>query len=107
MYARSAVVSTNRYKEYGDKRKGIYLGPEGLSIGSSFAIDADGVFQMSGIEHYYTTHIAFNSTGFILQFTNGSGKHYENTFKIDYSGEQIVNITNEDTGRSIGVSYDG
>ena len=58
MYARRAVISTNREKTFDLPAEGsniptdgIYIGPEGLSIGSLFAIDKTGSILRGGQDH--------------------------------------------------------
>ena len=114
MYARRAVISTNFYKTFDLPAEdshiptdGVYIGPEGLSIGSLFAIDKTGSILRGGQDHYYTTGIDFISTGFVLRFSNGKGtKNYSNTFDVvtDIDGK-ITQIKNRDSGNTIEVTY--
>ena len=114
MYARRAVISTNFYKTFDLPAEGshiptdgVYIGPEGLSIGSLFAIDKTGSILRGGQDHYYTTGINFISTGFVLRFSNGKGtKNYSNTFDVvtDIDGK-ITQIKNRDSGKTIEVTY--
>lgn len=109
MYARRAVISTNREKTFASTDEGIYVGPEGLSIGSKFAIDKDGAIMRGGQDHYYTTGINFTSSGFVLSFSNGSGnKTYKNTFSVSTDSDgKITKIYNKDADRAINITYGG
>ena len=116
MYARRAVISTNREKTFGLPAEGsniptdgIYIGPEGLSIGSLFAIDKTGTIMRGGKDHYYTTGIKFTSSGFVLSFSNGTGsKTYKNTFTVSSDSEgKITRIYDKDTEKAIDVTYAG
>ena len=42
MYARRAVLSTNREKTYENTRDGVYIGPEGISVGKFFQLNKEG-----------------------------------------------------------------
>ena len=42
MYARRAVLSTNREKTYENTRDGVYIGPEGISVGKFFQLNEEG-----------------------------------------------------------------
>ena len=42
MYARKSVISTQPYKNFNSDSNGVYIGPEGLSVGSHFKINKQG-----------------------------------------------------------------
>ena len=110
MYARRAVISTNREKTATDtEHDGVYIGPEGINIGKLFAIDETGTIMRGGKDHYYTTGIKFTSSGFVLSFSNGTGsKIYKNTFTVSSDSEgRITRIYNKDTEKAIDVTYAG
>lgn len=110
MYARRAVISTNREKTATDEEHdGVYIGPEGINVGKLFAIDETGTIKRGGKDYYYTTGIKFTSSGFVLSFSNGTGsKTYTNTFTVSSDSEgKITRIYNKDTEKAIDVTYAG
>ena len=111
MYARRAVLSTNREKTYKNTKDGVYIGPEGISVGKFFQLNKDGTIIKGGGQnnYYYTTGIEFTSSGFVLSFSNGTeDKVYTNTFTISSDSEgKITRIYNENTKKAIDVTYAG
>lgn len=110
MYARCAIVSTNRYNDY-NGTKGLYFGPEGLRVGKNLKTDSEGNFTEGPIytSPFYIKDIDFkSSSAFTLILSTGidgeEDQVYNFIIKEDVEAGKLV-IANESTGRIMTVSY--
>lgn len=77
MYARRAVISTNREKTYDSDGSGVYIGPEGISVGENFRVDKKGNCNIS---EKFRTLIAeedgsytYNGLNYVFTIDEGTG----------------------------------
>ena len=108
MYARRAVISTNRRKFDDGSTVGIYLGPEGFAVGNKFAIRKDGSI-IKGISNYHITKIEYSGTTkvkFYFQSNVDSSKTYYQNFTISRdSEERITALTASSSGNYLPSDY--
>lgn len=77
LYARTAVVSTNLFSKW-ENTTGLYFGPEGLRVGSLFAVDKTGTIIKGPTP---ITSILINSDTDYTVFTNGGLERFIANFE--------------------------